>query len=98
LCRRPFQARRSLRDLAEEKYQFTSLRESKAKEAQEARERQLVAEAEARVRSELNIPTPRPGIPRAAIFSGDKTLETSPGAGVAAAIAAFNEGKYRPDQ
>lgn len=92
----------SLDQLAEEKFSFTAKRAEQEKTRRQTEIDLAVKEAEARVRSELHLPTTRPGgysSPISAHLASGGAAQTTGGAGaldgVSAAILAFNEGKYR---
>jgi hypothetical protein len=90
----------SLRQAWEEKNKVSERRAQVQEEAVQKRISDTVAERETKIRSELQLPTPRPDQPRSAIvekFSVGKAPDTrDPSRGVRAALAAYNERKYSP--
>jgi hypothetical protein len=96
LVRKAMESQKPLAQVWEEEFKVAD----KLKEIQEADVNRRIAEAvaakENQLRSELQLPAPRPEAGHSPVLTVIKPQEQQkPGGGVAAAVAAFNEGKYR---
>lgn len=94
------QRQMSLDNLAEEKFKFQELRETKQKESYDLAIKKAADDREAQVRAELHMPSARPEWEQPYVITNKLPLRTptetgNARAGVDAAVAAFNEGKYR---
>ena len=92
---------KTIRSVWEEEHKVADRKRQMDEEAVQRRIDTAVAERELKVRSEQNLPAPRPDAQRSPIvdrFAKDRSTTertTDPGRGLRNALAAYNEGKYR---